>query len=154
MVLGLGSGGRLLRSFQTPVLYWINLSLREKTMVLGCEPSFPLEKTLVARIARPHIASDLASRALASQAKPQRESESQARLHRSIFKKHAVFRIAGQHRRIFAGFFFCHFPVISEIKLMGFRIASEQNFFASLVIWGCAVRIASHIAVASRDLGH
>ena len=26
--LGLGSGGRLLRHFQTPVLYWINFSLR------------------------------------------------------------------------------------------------------------------------------
>ena len=36
---------------------------------------------------------------------------------------------------------------------MGFRIASE-NFFASLAIWGCAIRIASHIDVASRDLGH
>ena len=36
---------------------------------------------------------------------------------------------------------------------MCFRIASEKNFFTSLAIWGCAIRIASHIAVASRDLG-
>ena len=28
-VLGLGSGGRLLRHFQTPALYWINFSLRD-----------------------------------------------------------------------------------------------------------------------------
>ena len=34
--------------------------------------------SLVVRIARRHIASDLALRALASQAKPQRESEAQA----------------------------------------------------------------------------
>ena len=38
---------------------------------------------------------------------------------------------------------------------MCFRIASERkNFFTSLAIWGCAIQIASHIAVASRDLGH
>ena len=28
-VLGLGSGGKLLRHFQTPVLYWKNFSLRD-----------------------------------------------------------------------------------------------------------------------------
>ena len=39
------------------------------------------------------------------------------------------------------------------VSLMGLRIASEK-LFASLVIWGCVIRIASHIAVASRDLGH
>ena len=48
-----------------------------------------------------HIASDLASRALASQAKPQRESESQAfRIARSK-KKKPIFRMGGQHRRTF-----------------------------------------------------
>ena len=29
-----------------------------------------------------------------------------------------------------------------------------KNVFASLAIWGCAIRIASHVAVASRNLGH
>ena len=52
------------------------------------------------------IASDLASRALASQAKPQRESKSQA-FRIAILKNTLIFRIAGQHRRIFAGFFSC-----------------------------------------------
>ena len=56
-----------------------------------------------------HIASDLAPRVLASQAKPQRESESQAfRVARSS-KFMPIFRIAGQHRRIFAGLFFLGF---------------------------------------------
>ena len=33
-VLGLGSGERLLWHFQTPVLYWINFSLRIKTLTM------------------------------------------------------------------------------------------------------------------------
>ena len=44
------------------------------------------------------------------------------------------------------------FPVNSE-HAKGFRIASETTILHS-VIWGCAIRIASHIVVASRDSGH
>ena len=51
-----------------------------------------------------------------------------------------IFRIARQHRSIFAGTFLL-FLLWFQIKLMGFRIAS----FASLVIWGCAIRIASRL---------
>ena len=36
----------------------------------------------------------------------------------------------------------------------GFSHRHRNSFFASLAIWGCAIRIASHIAVASHDLGH
>ena len=74
------------------------------------------------------IASDLASRALASQAKPQRESESQAFRIAQILKHMPIFRIAGQHRRIFAEGFFRHFEGFSfQIKLMCFRIAGEKK---------------------------
>ena len=59
-----------------------------------------------------HIVSDLASRALASQAKPQRESELlYSRAFRiAILKNTLICRIAGQYRRIFAGIFLA-FPV-------------------------------------------
>ena len=45
-----------------------------------------------------------------------------------------------------------HFPVI---KLMGFREAVQKKLFRiAIAIWECAIRIALHIAVASRDWGH
>ena len=81
-----------------------------------------------------HIASDLASRALASQAKLQRESESRAfRIARSR-EACRFFRIAGQHRRIFAGALMDLFLLI-QINLRGFRIASEQLFRIASDFW-------------------
>ena len=59
-----------------------------------------------------------------------------------------IFRITGQNRGIIAGAFWLFFL---QINLRGFRIASEK-LFASLAIGG-AIRIASHIAMASRDSG-
>ena len=65
-------------------------------------------------------------------------------------------------RRYFASYFnitgfsqglLWHFSVTTD-EAKGFRIASEKNIFASLAIWGCAIRFASHIAVASRNWGH
>ena len=38
-VLGLESGGRLLRHFQTPVLYWINFGLRNWAPVFEAQRS-------------------------------------------------------------------------------------------------------------------
>ena len=70
------------------------------------------------------IASNLASRALASQAKPQQESESQA-FHSLDLKKQPIFasqaNIAGFSQDVLL--FFLRFL----IKLTGFRIASEKN---------------------------
>ena len=111
-------------------------------MLMVCDPSGSHRST--------HIACDSASRALPSQAKLQRESEPQAFASLDL-KNMPIFRITGQHRRIFAEGFSGIF-LWFQIKPMGFRIASEKNFFASLAIWGCAIRIALHIAVASRDL--
>ena len=53
-------------------------------------------------------------------------------------------------RRIFLLAFSCDFRSSECV----FGSLAKKNFFASLAIWGCAIRIASHIAVASRDLGH
>ena len=72
-----------------------------------------------------HIASDFASQALASQAKPQQESESQAfRIDRS-WKNLPIFRIAGQHRRIFAEGFSGIFLWFQIKRKKNFRIASD-----------------------------
>ena len=77
-------------------------------------------------------------------------------LHRSIIKKNMpIFRIAGQHRKNVRGSFFCgSFPMSSDRRQGVFASLAKSNFFTSLAIWGCAIRIASHIAVASRDSGH
>ena len=109
---------------------------------------------LVVRIARPHIASDfgIAGARIAGQ------TAAGVRIagisHRSILKNNPDC----SHRRPTSqdfrrSIFSCIF-LWFQIKRMCFRIASETNFFALLAIWGCAIRIASHIAVASRDLGH
>ena len=44
-----------------------------------------------------------------------------------------------------------------QIKLRGSRIASEKkkkNFFASLAIWGCAIRIATAVCLGLQRLGN
>ena len=96
-----------------------------------------------------HIASDLASRALALQAKRQRESESQA-LASLDLNKHPDF---GPTSQVFRRLLFWHFPAISDQANVFSHRWRKKTFFASLATWGCAIRIASHIANASRDLG-
>ena len=118
----------------------------------GLRGDWPPFQDLVVRIARPELL--VIWHRGRSHRRPNRSGSPNRRHFASLdLKNIPIFRIAGQHRRIFAGFFSCIF-LRFQIKRMGFRIASEKNFFASLAIWGCAVRIASHIAVASRDLGH
>ena len=95
-----------------------------------------------------HIASDLASRVLTSQAKPQRESESQPFCIARSQKNTPIFCIAGQHRRIFAGIFSGIF-LWFQIKRMCFPIASEKNFFASLAIWTTKLGMQMGIAIAT-----
>ena len=88
-----------------------------------------------------HNASDFASRALASQAKPQREAKSQAfRIAR--FRKHADFSHPSQHRRIFAATFVALFLWIQS-NLRGFRIASILGTFWHRLRFGTA-RSESH----------
>ena len=82
----------------------------------------PSTSYLVARIARPASLA-IWHPAIASQAKLKRESESQAlRIARSL-KTCRFFRIAGQHRRIFAGIFL----------LFSCDFRSSEWAFASLV---------------------
>ena len=110
----------------------------------------PMWATLVVRIARPELLAIW--HCGRSHRRPNRSGTPNRRHFASLdLKNTPIFRIAGQHRRIFAGFFACIF-LWFHIQRMCFRI--KKNFFASLAIWGCAIRIASHIAVASRDLGH
>ena len=101
-----------------------------------------------------HIASDLASQALASQARPQRESESQAsyiaryQSTRRHFAPQA--NIAGFSQELLWSVLWFQSKqrgVFSSLAIIVFRVASDLD-------WRCAIRIASHIAVASRDSGH
>ena len=55
--------------------------------------------------------------------------------HRSIFKNMPIFRIAGQHRRIFAEGFLA-IPVISAQANGLSRVAIVKRNSASLAIWG------------------
>ena len=116
---------------------------------------------LVVRIARPTSLAiwHRGCSHMISQAKPQRESESQPfRIARSkktprFFASQA--NIAGFSRALFLAFSCdfrsseCIFALPAKKKL--FRIASDLGMCDSNPIWGCAIRIASHIAVASRD---
>ena len=92
-----------------------------------------------------HIAGDLASRALASQAKPQRESA----FHIARSKKHPDF----SHRRPTSQDFHVFFSGIScdHFRSSEYVFASlAEKKIAWLANWGGAIRIASHIEVASR----
>ena len=107
-----------------------------------------------------HIASDLASRVLASQAKPQRESELQTfRIARSL-KNTPMFRIAGQHRRISQAFFLafsCDFRssecVFASLAKKLFRIASDLGMCDSnrIAHRGCVARFGPPRFLSSPD---
>ena len=68
--------------------------------------------------------------------------------HFSILRCTSILRIASQHPKIFTEVF------CDSRSSQGDFASLAQNFFASLAIWVFPIRIASHIAVASRDLGH
>ena len=119
----------------------LQISKENKYLVLT------LGYSLVVRIARP------TSLAIWHRARSHRRPNRSRSPNRRHFENTPIFRIAGQHRRIFAEGFSGVF-VWFQIKLMWFHIASEKNIFTLLAIWGCAIRIESHITGASRDLGH
>ena len=68
-------------------------------------------------------------------------------------EKHADFSHRRPTSQDFRRRFFWRFRVISDQARCVFASLAKKKF-TSLAIWGCAIRIASHIAVASRDLGH
>ena len=114
---------------------------------------------LVVRIARP---TSLAiwhrgcSHRMFSQRRPNRNGSPNRRHFASLdLKEHPDFlhrKPTSQDIRSFFPGISCAFRssecVFASLAKNLFRIG------ASLAIWGCAIRIASHIAVASRDLGH
>ena len=68
-------------------------------------------------------------------------------------KKHADFWHRRPTSHDFLRRFFLAFPC--DFRSSEWVFASlGKKIFASQAIWGCAIRIASHIAVASRDSGH
>ena len=67
-------------------------------------------------------------------------------------KKHAYFSHRRPTSQDFRRRFFWHFPMLSDqVNVFSQR---KKRFRIALAIWECAIRIASHIAVASRNLGH
>ena len=107
---------------------------------------------LVVRIARPEsLAIWHRGR---SHRRPNRSGSPNRRHFASLgLKKHPDFSHRRPTSQDFRWLFFSRNFLWFQIKRMCFRIASEKKLFASLVIWGCAIRIASHIAVASRGFG-
>ena len=119
-----------------------------------------LQGTLVARIARP------TSLAIWHRGRSHRRPNRSGSPNRKHFasldlKKHPDFSRCGpiaQDFRSFCFFFFFIFLAFScDFRSSEYVFASlEKNKkkFASLAIWGCAIRITSYITIASRDLGH
>ena len=109
---------------------------------------------LVARIAR-HESLAIWHRGR-SHRRPNRSGSPNRRHFASLdLKKHPDFSHRSPTSQDFRRRFFLHFRVISfRSSECVFASLAKKTFFASLVIRGCAIRIASHIAVASRDLGH